>query len=390
MDGIPSAPQNFLKSDILSAWRAIDHGVVAQNNKTREKYWSHWTTYTNLFKKEPFLKDCTNAEKVIIITAFAARVRKGFYGKGKQVTVQSVTQALAAITKTCELAGEPSPVLQAEKTYRAPVARLVEGFRREDPPATPQLAIPVAVPIQCYNAAYKTSSNKQKAVGDLALIAFYYLLRVGEYTKPKFITVEGKQVRATRTVQFAVENVGFFKNSKILPRTSSLKRLLSADSCTLKITNQKNGYMGETIHQHAIKSTTCPVQALARRVNHILKNDGTPSNLICDYMDEKTNTWASIVPAEMIYSIRSAIKVLKLERKGINPNLVGVHSLRAGGAMAMKMNGASDTTIMKQGRWRSLTFLQYIHNQIAHLTKDLSQQMSNDLPFQNIAAIEKS
>ena len=57
--------------------------------------------------------------------------------------------------------------------------------------------------------------------------------------------------------------------------------------------------------------------------------------------------------------------------------------------MAMKLNGASDTTIMKQGRWRSLTFLQYIHNQIAHLSKDLSAQMSTNLPFQNIAAIEK-
>ena len=239
MEGIHPIPKDFIKGDINSVWRAISNGVVAQNIKTREKYWAHWTSYTSLFNKNPYLTDCTNKEQIIIVTAFAARVRKGYYGKGKQVTVQTITQALSAITKTCELVGQPSPVLQAEKTYKVPVAWLVEGYRREDPPATPQLTVPVTVPIQCHKSAYATKDPRQQAIGDLTLIAFYYLLRVGEYKKPKFITVDGQQVRATRTVQFAVENIGFFKNNKILPRSSSLRRLLTADSCTLKITNQK-------------------------------------------------------------------------------------------------------------------------------------------------------
>ena len=221
MEGVSPLAKNHLKSDVLAAWRAIDNGVVAQNTKTREKYWSYWTTYTKLFGKSPFLTDCTKVEQIIIVTAFAARVRRGYYGKGKQVTVQTVTQALSAISKTCELAGESSPVLQTEKTYKVPVGRLVEGFRREDPPATPQLAVPVTVPEECYNRAAKLGTNKALAIGDLALIAFYYLLRVGEYTKPKFITVEGKKIRATRTVQFSVQNIGFFKYNKILPRSSN-------------------------------------------------------------------------------------------------------------------------------------------------------------------------
>jgi hypothetical protein len=43
---------------------------------------------------------------------------------------------------------------------------------------------------------------------------------------------------------------------------------------------------------------------------------------------------------------------------------------------------------MKLGRWTSLTFLQYIHNQIAHLSAELSQNMSTNLHYTNIAAIE--
>ena len=39
--------------------------------------------------------------------------------------------------------------------------------------------------------------------------------------------------------------------------------------------------------------------------------------------------------------------------------------------MALKLTGADDTTIIKLGRWSGLTFLQYIHNQIAHLSANL-------------------
>lgn len=92
----------------------------------------------------------------------------------------------------------------------------------------------------------------------------------------------------------------------------------------------------------------------------------------------------------MIKHLRNAVIKLDMANSGITPELVGVHSFRAGGAMALKLNGASDTTIMKMGRWTSLTFLQYIHNQIAHLSKDLSTKMSKNLKFQNIAAIEKA
>jgi len=57
--------------------------------------------------------------------------------------------------------------------------------------------------------------------------------------------------------------------------------------------------------------------------------------------------------------------------------------------MALKLTGESDTTILKLGHWRSLTFLEYVHSQIAHLSINLSKKMSTHLEFNNIAAIEK-
>ena len=167
--------------------------------------------------------------------------------------------------------------------------------------------------------------------------------------------------------------------------------LETADSCTLKITNQKNGRMGQTIHHSAIKDKlNCPIRAIARRVHHVLNNGGSTANYICDVKTTTATTgWYQITAADMRMQIRLAVTTLKLHLAGIDPDLVGVHSLRAGGAMALKLTGADDTTIMKIGRWTSLTFLQYIHNQIAHLSTDLAQNMSTNLNFTNIAAIEK-
>ena len=147
--------------------------------------------------------------------------------------------------------------------------------------------------------------------------------------------------------------------------------------------------MGTTIHQMALKGTdTCPVKALAARVHHILSNGGQEDFCICDFLDTSDNTWKHINSQFLIKHIRKTITELDLSKNGIDPDLVGVHSLRAGGAMAMKLHGFSDTEIMKHGRWQSLTFLMYIHNQIAHLSVNISEKMNTPLPFLNIACIE--
>ena len=190
-----------------------------------------------------------------------------------------------------------------------------------------------------------------------------------------------------RTKQFSVGNVGFFKDGKVLSRTSPLSVLLTADAATLKISNQKNGRMGQTIHQRAIDTDVCPIKALAHRVHHILSNGGTTDSLICAvHMNNKIK---HVTSKHIIEMLRLAAKSLELDKQAIDPDLIGAHSLRSGGAMALKLHGYDDTTIRKMGRWTSDTFLQYIHNQIAHLSEDISKKMSMALPFLNIAAIEK-
>eukprot|EP00979_Chaetoceros_neogracilis_P012298 scaffold3199_cov232-Chaetoceros_neogracile.AAC.1 len=149
------------------------------------------------------------------------------------------------------------------------------------------MAVPISVPEKALELAYESSSHRKQAVGDLVTIAFYFLLRSGEYTKPRKVKRNGKMVRATRTVQF---------------RSS-----------------------------------------------------------------------------EIVAAVRAAAKALKLHDRGIDPDMIGAHSLRAGGAMALKIMGYKDSTIRKFGRWTSDTWMMYIHSQISKLYEGVAQDMSTPL-----------
>ena len=70
-------------------------------------------------------------------------------------------------------------------------------MQREDPPAIPQLAVPVTVPTELAKLAYTTDDTKMQAIGNLAITTFYFLLQVGEYTQPKFLFINGHKVQAT-------------------------------------------------------------------------------------------------------------------------------------------------------------------------------------------------
>ena len=87
-----------------------------------------------------------------------------------------------------------------------------------DPPANPQMAVSKEVPEAAQKLAYLSSNARLHAAGDLTVIAFYFLLRSGKYTKPQIVKRKGKMVRATRTIQFRVCDVRIWKDNTILSR----------------------------------------------------------------------------------------------------------------------------------------------------------------------------
>ena len=108
----------------------------------------------------------------------------GQYGKGHQIQVQSVEFALQAVAQKYVLDGYPDPrrASPAQQSLDLPIARLLKKYGDEDPPTEPKLAVPIST-ITAIAEKYRWTAHLS-AVADLVIIAFFYLLRVGEYTSP--------------------------------------------------------------------------------------------------------------------------------------------------------------------------------------------------------------
>jgi len=164
---------------------------------------------------------------------------------------------------------------------------MLDGYRKVDPPTRKKLPVQADVVELLVDAAYhQGSSLGQQAVTDLTLIAFYYLLRIGEYT------IKGSRNNTKQTVQFKYEDVSFFKKNsrgslRCLPRDASDVLIMTADSATLKLDNQKNGWKGVCVyHETNGNKMHCPVRALAQRYIHLRAWGADSKTFLSAYYDD--------------------------------------------------------------------------------------------------------
>jgi Phage integrase family len=213
----------------------------------------------------------------------------------------------------------------------------------------------------------------------LCIIAWYYLLRVGEYTFTKI--PEQRQ-----TVQLRLQDVSLWHHHEKLNLTLPLHYLLAhCTSATLCINNQKNGKRNSIIHHHCTNTLVCPVKTIIHRIHHIRTYSIDSNVMIGTYFTPTQPTGRHVTSADINTLLKSTVKALGLQRYNICPSNISSHSLRAGGAMALHLNGVPTHTIQKMGRWSSDTFLVYIHHQIAAFSTNLSREMSRDILFHNVA-----
>ena len=240
---------------------------------------------------------------------------------------------------------------------------MLDGYRKVDPATRKKLPIQSDVPELLVETAYQQgTTQRQRATADLTMIAFYYLLRVGEYT------VKGSRNNTKQTVQFKYEDVTFFKKNnhgklRCLPWDAPAHLISSADGATLKWDNQKNGWKGVCVyHESNGEAWHCPVHALARRHIHLRGNGADTKTFFLAYYDDKGQRGdITITNEDASNALKAVATVLEYPMaKGIQINRIDTHLLRSGGTNALSLSGYSDTQIQKMGRWRGATFKEYI------------------------------
>jgi len=176
MDRLPTTSQDVWKDLFHAANHHITHGVVAANNSQRNHIWRHWCNFVQP-TFDLLLQGLNQNKQVTLLQAFMEWVRQGHIGRGTQVKAGSIQDALGAISKTFELGGLSNPIYKpgTDRLNARHQCRL-EALRRSDPPTQPLLAVPVTVPHWVYDQSRLSRSLHVQAVGNLCLIAFYFLL----------------------------------------------------------------------------------------------------------------------------------------------------------------------------------------------------------------------
>jgi len=236
-------------------------GSATVDGTERQCYWQAWEAHGRLYLDTPgkVLPPGLLTDRLL---TFAVAVREGKYGLGNQVKVQSIAKALRLVSQKLILGGHPDPrrTSPAQQALDLLISRLLKKYSNEDPPAEPKLAIPITT-ITSIVKNYRWTLHLS-AVADLVIIAFFYLLRVGEYTSTA-------TPRQKRTIPLLKCDVRLWHKGQVLSQSAGLEALLRANSTMICIANMKNGTKGAVVHHDAFGGIICSVAALARRIANV-------------------------------------------------------------------------------------------------------------------------
>ena len=172
----------------------------------------------------------------------------------------------------------------------------------------------------------------------MIIIAFFYLLRPGEYTDS-----------ASDTTPFTLADVQLFVGHRRLNlQTATDEELFGATAASLTFTLQKNGIPGEVIRLgRSGDAFCCPTLAIVRRVVH-LRAHGAPPNTPLARTFTPSGT-RSVTPKDITFHLRAAVQFLGTDL-GFLPDEISARSLRAGGAMALLVSDIDTDMIRLMGR----------------------------------------
>ena len=251
-----------------------------------------------------------------------------------------------------------------DHTLAPSVTAFLRSAKQADPPSLQQQALPSSTIRWIVTHFGQHPTQHCRITGHLISFAFFFLLRVGEYTP----TPAGR-----RTIPLRKKDIKLWHQGVLLDNDSPQELLNQADAVTICLENQKNGHKNAVLHHTtSFDPTLDPVRSAAVLLDAMR---GLP-------IDTPLGTYHSNGTTHQVtaHEIRSAVRLGahhdNLQARGYDLARVGSHSIRSGGAMHLKLAGYDHDIIQKLGRWSSPTYLLYIQTQIGQLTAGVAQRMA--------------
>jgi hypothetical protein len=328
---------------------ALRSGLSLGRQTAATTYWNIWSKFRLQHHLEPYITQGSDA--IYWLQIFAVRVCNGWLSASNNpVRADTVADALTHVGTAHTMANQRDPRLVPGSTALHPrLTRILNSFRKED--SVPSQVLPIPVQVLQRAAAIALLQNTALSLGaaDLIWLAFFFLLRPGEYT------ITGKSPNP-----FTLADVRLWHHDTPLdPLTASPDSLLSATFVILIFTDQKNAVRGETVgHGRSGDPQACPILAVVRRILHLRSFNAQPNTPLCALNATGGSISAKSITAllrqgSLAFSVCNNVTLPTLHQK----------ALRATGASALLAQGANYKTIKLLGRWKSDAAMRYLHLQ---------------------------
>ena len=288
-------------------------------------------------------------------------------------------KALGAVAKGFSQLDRPDPrdrYVGNQSIGRHPLlADFLKALRDEDSPQ--DRAHPVNTTIlrglqTALNQREPKYGYQHATLRDLAIVAFYWLLRPGEY-------LYSPDADTKRSTPFLLRDIHFTIDGKVHPATTAplndVNDVNRISFATLTFTDQKNAVKGEQIgHRNTDDPLLCPCKALGRIVFYLRQYNAPADTPLYRHFNPANSRWYNLKPAMMTLGLRFAAKAVQ-HLTGIDPVLISARSLRPGGATALFCANVDSDAVKLIGRWRSDAMLRYLRVQAHVISHDYANRM---------------
>lgn len=357
----PDERDAFL-SDLGLAQEAGRAGIVPSRATSNDKTWLIWAKFCTDLHVDPWLSNV--GSPVLLLQVFGQRYRTGQLAPSKRpVKSRTVEGALRAVGQTFSSVGSLDPRLTASGKHEFRLRRQLTGYAKADSPPNRVKPIPVSVIYHMVTQANAHASPDSLAIADLIMIAFFFLMRPGEYTAP-----------TGENTPFTLADIQFYVGARrVSASLATDEDLVHATFVTYTFTTQKNCVRNEVIGLgRSGNPYVCPVLATARRIKHLREHLAPPTCPLCTYYRDGSPSY--VTASDITTTLKASVTALG-PQLGFPASEVSARSLRAAGAMALLCAHVDTDTIRLLGRWRSDVMLRYLTVQAQPVMRDFSRRM---------------
>ena len=303
------------------------------------------------------------------------------------------------MAKAFKDAKKADPTVDSSGKMCLHLQRVIRGMKNNDPSVKSQQCIPFEV-LQAM-VMRPTSQPIEVALHQLLILGFFFAMRSCEYLdvdnsyfkKQKDDTdrnYNSKKGKERRTAPLCPRNFIFKKNHRVLRHDDP--NIIYADTVTIIFEFQKKEDRDDPVTQSRTGHPLfCPVVAAAHIVMRMMEMVKKGELKEKDYWNTPIFAYTTSKGKRGVVKAWIARKMLRdfigqgeYADLGLDPDRLGLHSIRASAAMAMYLNKVPVYTIMLLGRWSSDAFLRYIRKQVEEFGQNVASLMIENPRYHQI------